>query len=134
MKILLVSHGPFAAGLRSTLMEFFGAPEIYAACVTKENGVADLLAAVEPYLAQWGDEQVVICSDLKGGSANQTMFPYISRPNTYIISGMNLSLVLQLTMEDTVTTESLHEIIATAQQDMVLCNELASGSIDDEDE
>lgn len=134
MKILLVSHGAFAAGMRDTMTDFFGATNVYAANVSKENGVADLLAAVETYLVEWAGEQVVICSDLKGGSANQNVFPYISRPNTYVISGMNLSLVLQLTMETAVTPESLHEIMETARQDIVLCNELGTGAVDEDDE
>ena len=134
MKILLVSHGAMAKGMKDTLENFFGAENIYAANVTKENGTADLIAAAEQYLSQWGDEQVVICSDLKGGSANQTVFPYINRPNTFVISGMNLSLVLQLSMEDEVTVESIHEMMDQAKEDMTLINELNLGLDGDEDE
>lgn len=135
MKILLVSHGAMARGMKDTLENFFGAENVYAANVTQENGTADLLAAAEKYLEEWGDEQVIICSDLKGGSANQSVFPYINRPNTFVISGMNLSLVLQLSMEDEVTAESIHEIMDQAKEDMMLINELALGSAGgDEDE
>ncbi len=134
MKILLVSHGAMAKGMKDTLENFFGAENIYAANVTHENGTADLLAAANQYLEEWGDEQVVICSDLKGGSANQSVFPYIKRPNTFVISGMNLSLVLQLSMEEEVTAESIHEIMDQAIADMTLINELDLGGGDDEDE
>ncbi len=133
MKILLVSHGDFAQGLCATMTEFFGATNVYSACVTAEGGTADLKAKTDEYLAEWGDEQVVICSDLKGGSANQTMIPYMSRPNTFLISGMNLSLVMQLTMEDEVTTESLHEMMEAAVTDMFLMNEM-SFELSDDDE
>ena len=51
MKILLVSHGKFAEGLRDTMVDFFGATNIYAACVTQENGTDGLRSAVEEYLA-----------------------------------------------------------------------------------
>lgn len=134
MKILLVSHGDLAQGMCSTLREFFGAENIYAACVTAENGTADLVASAQAYLAQWDGEQVVICSDLKGGSANQTVVPMLARPNTFLISGMNLSLVMQLQMEDEVTAETLHGIIDLAKQDMVLINELNLGAAGEDDE
>lgn len=134
MKILLVSHGDFAAGLCSTLTNFFGASNVYSACVTKENGTADLIAAADKYLDEWGGEQVVICSDIKGGSANQSVFPYIQRDNVFVVSGMNLSLVLQLSMEDEVTSESIKEIMESAKEDMVLINELNIGAIDEDDE
>lgn len=132
MKILLVSHGDFAQGICSTMRNFFGGENLYSACVTRENGVEDLKETVEAYLAEWGDEQVVICSDLKAGSANQTVFPYITRPNTLLISGMNLSLLLQLSMEDEVDIETVQSFIDQARDDMVLMNTLALG--DDEDE
>lgn len=134
MKILLVSHGDFAQGLCSTMREFFGADNVYAASVTPENGTADLTASVEQYFRQWGEETVVICSDLKSGSANQTVTPLIARPNTFLISGMNLSLVMQIQMEDEITAESLHEIIELARQDMVFINELNLGAASEDDE
>lgn len=125
MKLLLVSHGDFAAGLRSTMRDFFGAENVYSACVTLENGTSDLLQTVQRFLADWGDEQVVICSDLKSGSANQTVYPLIARPNTFLVSGLNLSLILQLQMEESVTAESLQEMIDLARQDMVLMNTIS---------
>lgn len=134
MKILLVSHGNFAQGLCSTLREFFGADNVYSASVTAENGTADLIASVQAYFEEWGDEQVVICSDLKGGSANQTVTPMIARPNTWLISGMNLALVMQLQMEEEVTAETLHDIMDLAKQDMVLINELDLGAAGEDDE
>lgn len=133
MKVLLVSHGAMAEGMKKTLTEFFGAQEVYSACVTKENGVTDLQAACEKYFEEWGDEQVVICSDLKGGSANQTAYPMISRPNTFLISGMNLSLALQLSMEEEVTAEDLHDMMEQAKEDMVLMNELVLDCGDDDE-
>lgn len=133
MKILLVSHGDFAQGMCSTMRTFFGGENVYSACVTQENGVDDLKKSVDAYLAEWGDEQVVICSDLKAGSANQTVFPYISRPNTFLISGINLSLVMQLSMEDEVNAEVLHEFMELAKEDVCLMNEVVLEE-DDEDE
>lgn len=134
MKILLVSHGDLAAGLCSTIKNFFGGENIYSACVTLENGVADLQKSVDNYLKEWGDEQVVICSDIKSGSANQTVFPYINRPNTFLISGMNLPLILQLHLESEVEAESLREMIKEAKEDMVLVNDLDLSVASEDDE
>lgn len=134
MKILLISHGDFAAGMCSTLHNFFGADNVYSACVTQENGTADLMSKAQEYLDQWGDEQVVICSDLKGGSANQAALALLSRPDTYLISGMNLSLVLQLQMEDSVDADTIHELMANAKEDMVLVNEILQAQADDDED
>jgi mannose/fructose-specific phosphotransferase system component IIA len=113
--------------------KFFGADNVFSACVTQENGTADLKKTVEAYLQEWGNEQVVICSDLKGGSANQTVFPFLTRPDTYVVSGMNLSLAIQLQMEDAVTLESLQDIIRQAKEDLVLINTLDMSCSDDDE-
>lgn len=134
MKILIISHGDLAAGMCSTLKNFFGAENVYSACVTQEGGTNDMMAAAQSYLDSWGSEQVVICSDLKCGSANQTAYPLITRPDTFLVTGMNLSLLLQLQMEDSVTAESLQELIDNAKDDLVLMNTLALSAADDEDE
>lgn len=134
MKILLVSHGDFAQGLCNTVQKFFGADQVYWACVTQENGTADLMEKTKNYMEQWGEEQVVICSDLKGGSANQAVLSWLERPNTYLISGMNLSLVLQLQMEQHVDESMIHDMLTEAKEDMVLVNEVIRGQMDDEDE
>jgi mannose/fructose-specific phosphotransferase system component IIA len=136
MKILLISHGDLAAGMCSTITHFFGASSVSSACVTLDRGTADLTDKIDAYLKEWEGEQVVICSDLKGGSANQTAFKYLERPNTYLISGMNLALVLQLILEQQVSEESLHTMIDNAKEDMVLINDLynqaSSGNEEDE--
>ena len=60
MKVILVSHGDFAAGLCSTLTNFFGAQNVYSACVSLETGAESLHSAVKGYLEQWGDEEKVV--------------------------------------------------------------------------
>ena len=127
MKLLIISHGDFAAGITSTLKTFFQIENVYSACVTQEGGTGDLLDKVHGYLDQWGDELVVICSDLKGGSANQAVLPLLERPNTFLISGMNLSLLLQLGMEPEVTAEGIREMLEAAK-------DMALGQMDEDDE
>ena len=134
MKILVVSHGGIAQGFCETAQKFFGASEIYYANVDLETGVTGLVEKTEKYLDKWQDEQVVICSDLKGGSANQTISRYISRPNTYVISGTNLSLILQLIMASEVTPESLRMMIEESKNDLVLVNDVLCNSCLDEDD
>lgn len=134
MKLLLISHGDFAAGIASTLRTFFGADNVYSACVTQERGTADLMDKAQAYLEEWGEEQVVICSDLKGGSANQAALALLARPGTYLISGMNLALLLQLVMESEITEDGIREMIAAAKEDMAFINEMALGDMDEDDE
>lgn len=124
MKILLVSHGEFAHGMCRTARAFLGVDNVYDACVTEDGGTKALLDRVNGFLRAWGDEQVVICSDLRGGSANQAVLPLVKRPNTYIISGANFALLLQLAVKQKVTVELLREMVKEAQDDLELMNEI----------
>ena len=120
MKILVVSHGDIAKGFCETAKKFFGASEIYSANVDLETGVKGLVEDVEKYQEDWKD---------------QTIANYISRPNTFVISGTNLSLILQLMLAQDVTTDSLHMMIEESKNDIVLVNDiLANTSLDEDDE
>lgn len=134
MKILLVSHGDLAQGLCATAQKFFGASNIYHANVDLETGTTGLIEKVNNYLNEWKDEQVVVCSDLKGGSANQTVAQMLADHEFFLVSGMNLALVLQLIMCPEVSADSLKEMIKEAQNDLVFVNELLSSASSDDDE
>ncbi len=134
MKVLLVSHGSIAQGFCDTAKDFFGAQEIYYANVDLETGTKGLIEKVDSFLNEWKDELVVVCSDLKGGSANQTMMQYVNRPNVYLVSGMNLSLILQLVLVPEITRDALVEMIEAAKSDLVLVNEAMSNVFDEDDE
>ena len=58
----------------------------------------------------------------------------VSRPNTFLVAGVNLSVLLQLQMEDHVTVESLQEILDNAREDLVLMNTLVLDADCEEDE
>ena len=134
MKILLVSHGDLAQGLCNTAQKFFGASNIYYANVDLETGTTGLIEKVNKYLNEWKDEQVVVCSDLKGGSANQTVAQMLVNHDFFLVSGMNLALILQLIMCQEVDEDSLKNMIEEAKNDLVLVNDLLNNIHSDDDE
>ncbi len=134
MKILLVSHGDLAQGLCNTAQKFFGASNIYYANVDLETGTTGLIEKVNKYLDEWKDEQVVVCSDLKGGSANQTVAQMLANHEFFLVSGMNLALILQLIMCQEVDEDSLKNMIEEAKNDLVLVNDLLNNIHSDDDE
>lgn len=137
MKLLLVSHGGLAEGMADVLNNFLGGGGASWACVSLEGGVDHLRQGVEEFLGTCAEgEQVIVCSDLLGGSANQTVMPYVSeRPNTFLVAGMNLPLALQLNLLGgaDVTADELREMIEESRQAIVLVNDL-SVSFDEDDE
>ncbi len=115
-----------------------GQGRVSTACVTLDGGVEELNATMEAFLQTCGEkEQVVICSDLLGGSPNQNAARLaLTRPNTLLVAGMNLPLLIQLCfMGDSISVNELRAAIEEARQAIVLVNDLElDGDDTDEDE
>lgn len=77
LKIFLSSHGRFASGIRSSCEILLGAQQnltVFDAYVdndTVQEHLDDFYKTVS------AEDQVLLCSDLYGGSVNQSMYPYI---------------------------------------------------------
>ena len=64
------------------------------------------------------DDEVLLLSDLYGGSVNQVMFTFLNRPNTRLVSGVNLALVLELAIKETVSDSELEELVENSRMMM----------------
>ena len=65
----------------------------------------EFYSTVEP------DDQVLLLSDLYGGSVNQVMYTYLTKPNTTLIAGVNLALVLELAVKEEIDPEDLEALV-----------------------
>ena len=108
LRLFLSSHGHLASGMKSSVEILSGANDrltVFDAYVNEEN-VKDVLdhyfeTVVKP------EDEVILLSDLYGGSVNQVMYLYLNRPHTTLIAGVNLALVLELSVRESVTKEEL---------------------------
>ena len=87
--------------------------------IMEKEGVDEQLKA---YFSEISDEdQVIVCTDLMGGSVNQKIVPYAQKKNVFLIAGFNLPLLLELAMnEDKVTEEELLDSIEESRKNMML--------------
>ena len=134
--LILASHHNMAAGLRDSLNFVSGGEqETVALAAYVDNKPVD--AAVKELMAGLSDEdEAVILTDMTAGSVNQQFFPYINRPHTHLVSGMNLPLAFTIAMEpqdEYITADRMREIVEESRAEMKYCNDLAAEG-DDEDE
>lgn len=104
------------------------------AYVNPEDNVDEQLKV---YFSEVSDEdQVIVCTDLMGGSVNQKVVPYAQKENVFLIAGFNLPLILELAMnEDKVTKEELLDSIEESRKNMMLVQvEIPEGKKEDEEE
>lgn len=126
-KFLIATHGTLAAGVKSSLNIIIGAMEhmlLIQAYVDEKVSVEDEIKRV---LEQVGDnDELVIFSDILGGSVTNQMLQHALRPNVYIISGFNLPLVIDIILSETdrPLNEIIEESIGNAKEQMVFVNKL----------
>lgn len=95
-KIFLSSHGHMASGMKSSLDILIGNTDIitafdaYVDDTILDDKVDEFYQTVDP------NETVLLISDLYGGSVNQVLTKYCEKQNTYVITGVNLAMLMEL--------------------------------------
>lgn len=96
-KILLLSHGRFSEGLLDTAKLFTPTTEnITAISYYTENvdGEQQLIEYIDQIKTE---DKVIVLTDILWGSVNQqAMVRFMTHSNVYLISGMNLPILLEM--------------------------------------
>ena len=123
VKFLLASHGKMASGMKMSLDILLGHSEnvsVYDAYVDDTN----ITEEFDKFFASVSyDEQVMMLADMFGGSVSNMMYTRLTRPNTFLVSGVNLALVLELVALSACgdfTKESLETTIANSRDALKL--------------
>ena len=98
MTIFLSTHGKMASGMKSSLDILVGNTDAITVFDAHLPGEATTVEEkVEEFFNSCDEEETkLLLSDLYGGSVNQVLTRYTDRKNTYLISGVNLGLLLEL--------------------------------------
>ncbi len=111
IKIFISSHGHFASGIKSSVEILMGPNQritVFDAYIDQDS--------VQEHLDRFYEgveenDKVILLSDLYGGSVNQVMYTYLERPNTTLIAGVNLALVLELAVREDITEQEIRELV-----------------------
>lgn len=137
-KIIVATHHELAKGLKSTFN--YIAPDIieiieisaYLDNISVENQVREALQQFNK------DQQVLVFTDLLGGSVNQEFVKYLSEYNIKLISGVNLPLLLTLGLSlssGELSEDNIRDGIEEARKQLVYVNDvLLEQEVDDLDE
>ena len=126
-KFLIATHGAFAKGVKSALDIIAGEMDnmfLIQAYLDDSRPVEDEL---EDVMATVSDtDELIIFTDLLGGSVNNIMLRNALRENVHIVSGFNLPLLIEIVLSDvdTPAIEVIEEAINNAKGQMVYVNKL----------
>ena len=137
-RFVFASHHYMAHGLKDTV-DFLTnqANKIYDINAYVEEEKKDIDVVVKELFASFDpDDEVIVLTDLMGGSVYQKFFPYMN-DHVHVICGMNLPLAMSflLASEDqTLTQESVDAIIEECKKQIVYVNSLSAASAMDCDD
>lgn len=117
MKILLASHGRLASGMKTSLEILIGSDAEKVTVIDAYIDNVNIDTELENYFKSINEsDQVLMLSDLYGGSVNQKMYLYLERKNTFLVAGVNLAFVLEVCMLDEITIDVLNKLIEQSRQ------------------
>lgn len=121
---IIMSHGKLVLGLKDTLEMFVGNRKdiTYITAYVDDVKLNDM---VKPIISKMGyEDELVIITDLLGGSVNNEMMQYLRRPHTHLISGFNYCLILELVTQSSeyLTKEKIEDIVQKSREQMAYVN------------
>lgn len=132
-KILIITHSLMAKGIKETVEFLAGSQNIdFACCFTDIKNPDVYLDEYLKYLSK--DDKLIIFTDLKGGSVNQKASMRLKKDNFYLITGVNLPIVLEVLFanEESINKDYLKGLIEKAKEEIVLMNEIINNESENE--
>lgn len=131
-QFIIASHAHFAAGINESVSLLSGERGNIRTLSMYVDGNNDLAAAAAKMLDETPEgDDLVVCTDLFGGSVNNEFTSIVQRrPNTYLVTNMNLPLLIQLLFaeEGRDTAEVIREICAADDTRVKYVNDLLDAS------
>ena len=125
-KIIVATHGYLADGIKSSL-EILGGSKNDISFINAYVDSVDLNSKIQEIFKEIEeDDEVVIFTDIYGGSVNQMFVPYcLKDKNKHLISGFNLAIILEVALSDeAITNEYLNAQIERCREQLIYVNEI----------
>lgn len=130
-RLVLISHGNYAEGLKHALEMIIGKQEFIEAHGLPEGGSPnDIVKELSGTFEE--NETVVILSDIIGGSMHNAAVPLVNNENVFLVGGVNLALAIQVALMKPATAEEIDEQLAEAKQ--AFQRIVIETTVDDEDD
>lgn len=126
-KFLIAAHGTLPAGMQSSLEIIMGSLEnvfLIQAYVGENKSLKEEIDFVLEHIN--ADDELIVFTDLMGGSVTNQILQYTLKENVFIISGFNLPLLLEILLADpsTPVLEVIETGINNARNQIVFVNKL----------
>ena len=132
MKILVIGHGRFAEGIKSVANIIVGDLSEVTFMNTYVDDI-DFHIELDNYFSE--NKNVLVLTDLFGGSVNQAIIQYITKVNIDVITGINIPLILEILISNTTGNNlDFRQIISSAKEQIVYVNDMLENLNNEEGE
>lgn len=135
-KILIATHGKFAEGIMDSLRMIAGIQEnIELICVYSKQGI-DYSDLIKRKVSEhdYSTLNLLVLTDLVGGSVNNEFMKYINDYPFYLVAGLNLGLLLELVMhKDDLNEKYIRSCCRNSQNFIVFCNDCLENKNEEND-
>lgn len=130
----LASHGKMAEGIKTTLEIIIGPQEDLICVNAYTDECPDPLPEFQKVIEQYPNDEIVIMTDMLGGSVNNNAVVLTKNTNVHVVTGMNLAVVISIIMSDqnSNTKEVINHAIEQAKEMIIYCNDLETEEEDDD--
>ena len=134
-KLLIATHSVFADGIKNALELVTGEQNSVSTLCAYTNDMTEVETPIKEIIdALCDDEELIVTTDIFGGSVNNEFMKYLSKSNIYLIAGVNLPLLFELIMnlESENTVQMIETAVKNARKQLQYCNPLIQCSIIEE--
>ncbi|MDH6367949.1 MULTISPECIES: PTS fructose transporter subunit IIA [unclassified Breznakia] len=132
---IIASHGTFAKGIYESIKIIIGEQENvtiingYVEDTNIEKQVKDAFDSISD------DAEIIALTDVFGGSVNNEFMKCVGKENYYLVTGMNLPLLMQIFLADPSVdiATTLDQITSSVDTAPKFCNKLFE-DVNDDDE
>lgn len=134
-KLLIATHSVFADGIKNAMELVTGEQNSVSTLCAYTNDMTEVETPIKEIIdALCDDEELIVTTDIFGGSVNNEFMKYLSKSNIYLIAGVNLPLLFELIMnlESENTIQMIETAVKNARKQLQYCNPLIQCSIIEE--
>ena len=134
-KLLIATHSVFADGIKNAMELVTGDQNSVSTLCAYTNDMTEVETPIKEIIdALCDDEELIVTTDIFGGSVNNEFMKYLSKSNIYLIAGVNLPLLFELIMnlESENTVQMIETAVKNARKQLQYCNPLIQCSIIEE--
>lgn len=125
-RVILASHAYMAKGVSTSVELILGKQENLSYISAYVEGEEPFELKLRNMLEDYKGDNIIIISDLLGGSVNNEILPLIEQyPNVKLITGMNLMLVISIiiSINDNLDDEAINDIVSKSREGIIYFND-----------